>query len=324
MPASNLNNLVVFDETLRSATSELLAHNFNLFNTASNGCIVLGTGDFQGDFSVSSFWNNFAAVNHRSPYQDDALTAIEPSMLEDVMVKLGWSAGPFKFTPAHYDWMLINPDEAAGVLAVQLAEKITEMMVNDAVISLIAALLNDTATNINDITSDTTKTANNTALRQTAGLMGDRQTDIRTWIIHSKPMGDLWDAAMANSEQLFNYGTVAIQRDPFGRTFVITDNANLVVDDTTDCYYTLGLKPGAVTVRDGSRQNSNWQTTNGRTNIERTYQVEGDFNMSVAGYAWDRTNGGKAPNQAALAVSTNWNKYVTSHKNLPGVALYSN
>lgn len=323
MTDSNLKNLIVFNQVFRKATSELLAYNFDIFNAASEGCITLGAGDFAGDFSISSFWNNFAAVAHRNPYADDSLAEITPAMLQDSAVKLAWSAGPFRFDQAQFDWLLLNPGEAAGQWAIQHAQKLTELFVKDAVTSLVAALLNDSATNMKDITGAITKTISQTTLRQTAGLMGDLQTSIRTWIIHSKVMGDLWDAGLANGAYLFNYGNVAVMQDPFGRRFIITDQPGLVVDDTTDKYYTIGLKPGAIAVNRGSRFNDNWQTINGYTNIRKTYQLEGDFNLSMSGYAWDMTHGGKAPTQSALAVSGNWDKYVTSYKNLPGVMLYS-
>lgn len=324
MTASNLDNLVVFNQTFRKAMSELLAYNFNLFNAGSNGCIMLGAGDFEGDFSISSFWNNFAAVQFRNPYLDNTLSEITPAMLQDAAVKSAWSAGPFRFDKAQFDWLLMNPTEAAGQWAIQHAEKLTEFFLKAAITSVVAALKNDAATNIKDVTGATTKSCTQTALRQTAGLLGDQQSAIKTWIIHSVPMGDLWDAGLANGNELFNYGNVAINQDPFGRRFIITDLSDLVVDDTTDYYYTLGLKPGAVGVNRGSRMNDNWDTRNGRTNITTTYQLEGDFNLSVMGYAWDTTHGGKVPNLSALGVETNWDKNVTSHKNLPGVMLKCN
>jgi hypothetical protein len=325
MTDSNLNNLVVFDKTFRKAMSELLAYNFNLFNEASGGSITLGAGDFEGDFALSSFWNNFAAIQFRNPYLDNSLSEITPSMLRDAAVKSAWSAGPFRFDQAQFDWLLLNPQEAAGQWAVQHAEKLTEFFIKAAITSVIAALKNDAATNIKDVTGATTKTCTQVALRQTAGLLGDQQSAIKAWIIHSIPMGDLWDAGLAaNTSYLFDYGNVAITSDPFGRRFIMTDLSDLVVDDTTDYYYTLGLLPGAVGVNRGSRTNENWDTRNGRTNITTTYQLEGDFNLAVKGYAWDTTHGGKVPNLSALGVETNWDKNVTSHKHLPGVMLKCN
>ena len=39
----------------------------------------------------------------------------------------------------------------------------------------------------------------------------------------------------------------------------------------------------------------------------------------MKGYTWDKANGGKSPNDAALALSTNWDRTATSHKDTAGV-----
>jgi hypothetical protein len=46
--------------------------------------------------------------------------------------------------------------------------------------------------------------------------------------------------------------------------------------------------------------------------------------MGVKGYAWDKTNGGHAPNAAALATGSNWDQYVTNIKDTAGVMVKSN
>jgi hypothetical protein len=37
--------------------------------------------------------------------------------------------------------------------------------------------------------------------------------------------------------------------------------------------------------------------------------------------SWDKTNGGRSPTSAALAVGTNWDRTATSIKDLGGVVL---
>jgi hypothetical protein len=65
----------------------------------------------------------------------------------------------------------------------------------------------------------------------------------------------------------------------------------------------------------------NVQTLNGDENIKRTIQSEWSYNLGIKGYAWDKTNGGKSPNDAALATGTNWDRYATSFKDTAGVLL---
>jgi hypothetical protein len=58
---------------------------------------------------------------------------------------------------------------------------------------------------------------------------------------------------------------------------------------------------------------------NGKTRIETTMQVDYSFGLRVKGYAWDVTNGGKSPSDAALATGTNWDKVATDNKHTAGV-----
>lgn len=48
-------------------------------------------------------------------------------------------------------------------------------------------------------------------------------------------------------------------------------------------------------------------------------QVDYTFGLSLKGYTWDESNGGKSPSDAALATGTNWDKVATSIKHTAGV-----
>ena len=81
----------------------------------------------------------------------------------------------------------------------------------------------------------------------------------------------------------------------------------------------LGLTSGAATVYDGGDVISNIETSNGQTRIETTMQVDYTFGLSLKGYTWDETNGGKSPTDAELATGTNWDKVATDIKATAGV-----
>ena len=144
--------------------------------------------------------------------------------------------------------------------------------------------------------------------------------DIAVWIMHSKPLFDMYDAFLTNSESLFSFGTVNVRQDPFGRAIVITDDPALVTSST---YHTMGLVPGAVMVAEQDDFDMNIETSNGKENIDRTLQSEWSYGLSIKGFTWDRTNGGHAPTTAALFTQTNWDKVATSGKNLAGVLINS-
>jgi hypothetical protein len=137
--------------------------------------------------------------------------------------------------------------------------------------------------------------------------------------MHSKPLFDIFGAAITNSALLFNFGTVNVKTDPFGRPMVISDSPGLFIDASTDLYIGLGLTPGAVRIDQQADFTDNLSTLNGDENIVRTYQAEWSYELGIKGFSWDKSNGGHAPNDAALAVSSNWDRIATDIKDLAGV-----
>lgn len=144
--------------------------------------------------------------------------------------------------------------------------------------------------------------------------------------MHSTPQHDIFDQALTNTTQLFSFGTVQVREDGFGRRYVVTDSPSLSVTSgspaVTD-YYTLGLVQNAIVVEDNNDFFANMETSNGTENIQRTWQAEYTFNLSMKGYTWDTTNGGKSPTDAEIATGTNWDKTATSLKDTAGVAVKS-
>lgn len=151
-------------------------------------------------------------------------------------------------------------------------------------------------------------------------LFGDAYQEIVAWVMHSKPLFDIYGQNLQNTANLFEFGNVAIRQDAFGRVFVIADTPSLVAANPTR-YRTLGLTAGAIQIHQQDDFTDNISTLNGDENIKRTYQAEWSYELGVKGFAWDKVNGNKAPNDAALAVATNWDRFATSHKDLAGVML---
>jgi hypothetical protein len=116
---------------------------------------------------------------------------------------------------------------------------------------------------------------------------------------------------------------VKVTHDGFGNPFVVTDCASLVYTSGGTRYHTCGLVPGAIMIDQNNDFIDNVHTANGDENITRTYQAEWSYNLGVKGFQWDKGNGGHSPSAAAIATATNWDKYVTSAKDLAGVMLNS-
>lgn len=326
-----LSDLAVFSEYTYTALTEVLAQNVELFNAATQNALVLRVEAMQGDYSDTTFYAALAGiVRRRNPYGDGAIAEKVLSMKIDTMVKVASGTAPVRMDPAWFAWIQRNPEEAAAVLAQQIAKQALADMLNVAVESVTAALSN-AASMENDISggNGTAALPSPLALGNTAIKLGDRMSEIVCWIMHSKSWNDLYGNALTNNERLFVYGNVNVSRDPMGRVYVMADQPALMTAAVTGQnaapakFHTLGLVPGAVDIAQNDDFFDNWSTTNGNENIHRTYQSEWSYNVGVKGFAWDKTNGGHAPSDAALSTAASWDQVCTSLKDGPGVIMIS-
>lgn len=318
-----LSDLQVFSEYTYSSMTEVLAQNVELFNAATQGGLVLNVEAAQGDFSDDIFYAKVAGlVRRRNPYGAGAVTEKVMTQRSDVEVRVAAGTPPVRIDPAWFAWIRRSPAEAAAAMGQQLAKDTLADMVNVAIGSVTAAMSQVTSIT-NDISAGSGVAAlpSPLALSNTAGKLGDAMNEIVCWVMHSKSMTDLFGNALANAERLFKYGYVNVVQDPFGRAYVVADVPGLTVSGSPNKFHTLGLTPGACEISQADDFFDNWSTLNGDENIKRTYQAEWSYMVGVKGFAWDKTNGGKAPADTALFTSTNWDQVVTSIKDGPGVLL---
>lgn len=317
-----LSDLAVFSEYVYSSLSEVIAQQVELFNAASGGAIVLRQAANEGDYSDIALWAKVAGlVRRRNAYGSGAVASKELEHLLDTMVKVAAGTPPVNMPPSMFTWIQRNQEEGGAVIGQQLAGDMLGDMLNTAIMAYVAALSGEA-----DVTHDysATGTLSLPVLNTGASKFGDRANDLRAWVLHSKSMFDMFGAALANTEALFNFGTVNVRQDGFGRPFVITDSSALVnTTPNPDVYRTLGLVTGGIIVEANNDFDDNIETSNGDENIQRTYQAEWTYNLGIKGYSWDKTSGGKSPNDAALATANNWDRYATSHKDTAGVIVLS-
>lgn len=319
-----LSELAVYSEYAYSSMTEVLRQKIDLFNTATGGAIQLRSAAHQGDYSDVAFFSKIAGLLRRRDAYGTGGMSTEKHMrhLVDTMVKVAAGTYPVRLDPGQFKWIQMNPEVAGAALGQQLAIDMMADMLNTSLGATHAAL-----SNVPDIIYDATANAspNDTLsfgnLNNAQALFGDQSSQIVAWIMHSKPMFDLYGKNLTNSERLFNYGNINVMRDPFGKLLVMTDSQNLVATGSPNEYAVLGLTPGAVIVDQNNDFTANEESRNGEENIVRTYQAEWSYNVGIRGFAWDKTNGGKSPNDAALLTSTNWDRYSTSHKDLAGVVV---
>lgn len=314
-----LANMVVFNDYLNSSVSETIKQQVDLWNAATNNALILNAGDNEGDFSHSAMYKSIAGlVGNRNAYGTGNLTAVQLEQLQKTSVKVGGGTKPVEWTDTQFNWVQKSPEEAGIVLGEQMAAGIFQYQLNTA----IAALVNAIGEESELLHDGTAGSASLASLNSGAAKFGDRAGDLAAWIMHSKSLHDIYGTALANSERLFQFGNVRVLDDGFGRPLVMTDSPALV--NTTpepDNYYQLGLVSGAAMIENNGNVTSDVQTETKKDNITRTWKAEFDFNVGLKGYTWDTTNGGKSPNDTALATGTNWDKTASDKKDTAGVRI---
>lgn len=320
-----LSDLAVYSEYAYSAMTEVLAQQVDLFNEASNGAIILSSAAHQGDFSDVAFFKKISGlVRRRNAYGSGTVAEKVLQQIVDTMVKVAAGTPPVRLDPGQWKWIQMNPETAGAALGIQLAKDTLADMVNTAVMAAHAAILNKGATVNYDGTGDTPDTLTPLMMNAGQAKFGDAYGSIVAWVMHSGSLFQLYGNSLTNGQSLFTYGNVAVRADAFGRRFVVADVPTLFTDGSPDIYYAMGLTQGAIMVHQNNDFTDNFDTLNGDENIIRTYQAEWSYELGIKGYAWDKTNGGKSPNDAALATGTNWDSIMTSHKDSAGIMIKHN
>jgi len=319
-----LSDLAVYSEYAYSSFTEVLQQQINLFNQASGGTIQLSAAAHQGDFSDVAFFAKIAGgtVRRRNAYGSGTVSEKTLAHLVDTMVKVAAGTPPIRIDPGQFRWIQQNPEVAGVALGQQLAVDTLADMLNTGLGATVAAMSGVSAI-VTDVTGVTAPGDLMSFVNQStaSAKFGDASNRVQAWVMHSKPMHDLYKNALTNAERLFVYGTVNVLRDPFGRLLIMTDSPNLVVAGSPNVYNTLGLVPGAIMLDQNNDFDANEETKNGGENIIRTYQAEWSYELGIMGFSWDKANGGKSPNDAAILTGTNWDRYATSEKDLAGVLL---
>lgn len=314
-----LSDLAVFSEYTYEAFTEVLAQQVDLFNAASGGTILLRSAAHVGDFSDAAFWGKIQGlVRRRDAYGAGTVAEKNLEHLIDTMVKIAAGTPPVRIDPSQFEWIQRNQEEGGAVYGQQLAKDTLGDMLNSGLLAYVAALIGETEVYEDVSAADT----DFSTLLSASAKFGDRSTELAAWAMHSKSMFDIYGTALTNTEKLFTFGTVNVRQDGFGRPFIVTDSPSLIYTPATpDKHYIGGLTASAIRIDMNGDFVQNVQTTNGKENIVRTIQSEWSYNTGIKGYSWDKTSGGKSPNDAAIATADNWDRVATSHKDTAGVLL---
>jgi len=313
---AGLNDFVVFNDFAQLSFTETLAQETALFNVATKNALVMATASNIGDYMEMSSYAAIAdLVGNRDAYGTGAVSAVDLAQLLNVAVKVGGGSKPVQYTGTSFDWTQRPASEAGTVFGEQVAKGAIAYELNTIIAGLVGAI------SAADVTYDgTAAVASLASLNLGAGKFGDRQSSITAWVMHSKSITDIYAGSLANSNDLFEFGTVRVVQDGFGRPLIMTDSDALHFDNTgTENYHQLGLVAGAGIVEDNGNMKTYAETQVELVNAKQIVKAEFDFNVGIKGYTWDKANGGKSPDDAALALTTNWDRTATSLKDTAGV-----
>lgn len=315
-----LSDLQVFTEYAYDSMTEVVTQKVDLFNAATRGGLVLQSKMNQGSYSDRAMWAKISGlVRRRNAFGSGAVSEKNLQHLLDTSVKVASGTPPVRIDPGWMKWIARDPKEAGVVLGRQLAGDSMQDMVNVAAGVFVAAV-GQVANVVHNYSA--TGVGSLAQLNVAASKFGDSSGNILCWLMHSKTLFDIYGAALTNANNLFDFGSVRVVHDGFGRPLIVSDSPALFnATPTPDQYHTCGLTAGAIIVENNGDFTDNVETKNGTENITSTYQSEWTYNVGIQGFRWDKTNGGPSPTDAALFTATNWDRYATSDKDLAGVLM---
>ena len=328
----------ILDDFVHTGLLLSVGQNINGFNAASRNCIQLIDTRVIGDFFDEIRWsmpNNF--WKKQNVATNAAKTSADRTELGEVNERgvvvrlfgesrnlvsdLVRSAAPSTATtPEQYSQLL---GERLGLLKLR-------QQLNDAILCARAAT-NQGSSTLTVAAGTNSGKINTASLIEAVALLGDANlSESGVLIMHSdKYWGLVGEQVTQKIPDVAGLNLFQGSPATLGIPTLVTNAPGLKGtrgSGPTDVpeYYTLGLFPGAVRVRNAMEREVVIPDvdTSAQSAILKLH-LEGAHSVQVRGYAWDVTNGGISPDDAKLGTSTNWDAYTTDIQQRAGFCLVS-
>ena len=305
----------IYEHEFNAGRLEYEAQNADAFNAASAGTIILRSESLEGNYSKESFFTNTSGlVNRRDTTSVAAGTIVSLAQDEMISAKLK-RYSLVEQTLDSFKAIAKDPSELSFIVGQQLAKAELLEKLNSGLAAMIGALGNVGATAALDGTGGTIDHTKLAALMQ---LFGDRATELKAFVMHSKVAFDLLKQSIADKiVNVADQSIIAGSVQTFGRPIIISDSASLVNGST---YYTLALTGGAIDIVDSEARGLLSETVGGLKNLVGRIQTEYAYNLGLKGFKYLVASGAN-PDATAVALGTNWPKVATSVKDTGGVRL---
>ncbi len=322
MTANTKDTFQIYNEQFITGYTETLVQETNLFNAASGGAITLQKQTKLGDYAKETIFDLVSNITSRRDISNlDAIADKDLTSSEIVDVKVNRKHGPVKKTLDALKKIGKDPAEFSFVLGTQVAKAVLVDQVNVILAALVASL-----SGISDLIYDgSAGTMNHSKLAYGKGKMGDQAPRVRLFVFHSKVATDLEVVSITDkitnvADGLINFGRLSAN----GLPYLVIDSSSLLISATPQQYCTLGLVTGAARVIESEDPTMVLDgPLTGYENLVYRLQGESAYNIGVKGFTWDVTHGGANPTDASIATQTNWDKAMTSYKDLAGVYIKS-
>jgi len=318
------SDLQIYNALFNGAMYEAVAQNLDALNANSAGTILLGNEFLKGDYARTSFTKILTTpVTRRDMTSVAVVTDKAASQAEVVSVKILKKFGPFAHAIGALKQIGMTNEDWFKMMGDQYGKTKTEEQLNMALNALVAALEAQTSI-VYDATSTSATSLTHGNLVEGMALFGDRASSIKAWVMHSKPFFDLVGNAIsdkiANVADAVIYGALP---GTFNKPVIVTDSSYLIDSSaSTSEYYVLGLTEGAAQLTQSAADTvANVDNVTGLEQLAIRSQAEFAYNLSIKGFEWDSDSGSSNPTAATVGTGSNWDKVVTSDKDLAGIMI---
>lgn len=313
----------IFNSFAYGSMIEKYTANLNLFNSASNGCIVLKNGSNVGDWSDPNvMWKQIGGlVVDRNVYGDAVTGEKRLEMRSDTMVKYAERTESLRMDNSWMTWIGRNPEEAGRVFGEQVADQRTAAMITKGLGAVGGILAARTYGAVKPMvsTADATGIPTYQELITASAVFGDKFDELKCVVAHSAVWHTMLKNNVDNAQRLFQFGSVIVYTDAMGRPIIISDHPS--TGNVTAGFNTFMLSQGAVTIEDNGDFDYVMEKKGGGENITRTYQAEWTNQLGVKGEAWIKTAAAASPTTANLIDPTKWEAQITDVKLCAGVVI---
>ncbi|MEM8937366.1 MAG: major capsid protein [Pseudomonadota bacterium] len=343
MAVGTIADAVVNTPFAHTGIIEGVSQNIDLFNSLSNGTIVLRDPVNRGAYHADEiYFGTFEDFTTRHKVASGgSLSSDDVKNISDIQVR---DVKMNKKIVVQQDEQFFrkgasgiqNIDEAAGVVRGAIEREFVraalKSQLNDCVNAVQAAIRSQTAL-VNDVATGAASAGagglTHARLNTTLAKLGDQRGRIRALVMHSESYRQLVDqnvgAALTGvSDLVLREGTTAT----YGLPVLVTDAASLTGDligsaGTADEYIVLGLVENAIELT--VTEAYTFDVTKMTGQEIPSYEMFGRWahSLKAKGLSW-KTASADNPTETALGTTTNWEKKATSEKMCAGVALIHN